>query len=107
MHVYVVCFPRLNMLVGNTENRNMLQKAFCTTVRRDYRGDSKALIIKVEGFALSLCPAVTFMRELPFASLLAGRGQQFVWFHPCMKGGQARNFRTILAVLGNACPQQS
>lgn len=23
-HVYVVCFSRLNMLVGNTENRNML-----------------------------------------------------------------------------------
>lgn len=32
MHVYVVCFSRLNMLVGNTENRNMLQKAFCATV---------------------------------------------------------------------------
>lgn len=57
------------------------------SVRGDYRGDSKALIMKVEGIALSLCPAVTFMRELPFASLLAGRGQQFVWFHPCMKKG--------------------
>lgn len=31
-HVYVVCFSRLNMLVGNTENRNMLQKALCATV---------------------------------------------------------------------------
>jgi len=57
------------------------------SVRGDYRGDSKALITKAEGFALSLCPAVTFVRELPFASRLAGRGQQLVWFHPCVKQG--------------------
>lgn len=32
MHVYVVCFSRLNMLVGSAENRNVLQKALCATV---------------------------------------------------------------------------
>lgn len=32
MHEYGACFSRLNILVENTENRNMLQKPFCATV---------------------------------------------------------------------------
>lgn len=32
MHMCGACFSRLNILVGNTENRNKLQKPFCATV---------------------------------------------------------------------------
>lgn len=71
------------------------------SVRGDYRGDSKVLIIKVEGFTLSFCPAVTFMRELPFASLLAGRGQQFVCFYPYTKWGADKKL-----LYGSGCPRQ-
>lgn len=56
------------------------------SVRGDCRGDSKALIIQVEGVTISLCPAVTLMRELLLASRLAGRAQQFVWYHSCVMG---------------------
>jgi len=81
------------------------------SVMEDYRGDSRAFIIKAEGIALlSVCPGVTFVRELPFASLLVGRGQQFIWFHPCsMECGKQEGFKLLLlsqvmSVLSKARP---
>jgi len=81
------------------------------SVMEDYRGDSRAFIIKAEGIALlSVCPGVTFVRELPFASLLVGRGQQFIWFHPCStECGRQEGFKLLLlsqvmSVLSKARP---
>ena len=77
------------------------------SVMEDYRGDSRAFIIKAEGIALlSVCPGVTFVRELPFASLLVGRGQQFICSTEC---GRQEGFKLLLlsqvmSVLSKARP---